>query len=220
MAGGSIMCMELASLKLKFKDSLNFFYAPLSALSKMFELEEVKGFFPHKFNTRQNAGYVGPLPPAEYFAPDFMSVKGRAAFRTWYAEQEAKGEPYDLEKIKGEYCESDVKVLAGACLKFVDITLERSHINPLMSCITLASLALKDYRQNHMLPNTIGSLPLQGYREKGVHSVKSLHWFYSLKECRAIHWETFRCALHPEGEKELFGCRVDGYDETSGKYPA
>ena len=71
-----------------FKDSLCFLPFPLANFPSTFGIQElVKGFFPHKFNTRENQDYKGPMPPAEMYYPDGMSAKKKAEFEQWYAEK-------------------------------------------------------------------------------------------------------------------------------------
>ena len=63
-AGSKIMYLHVPrGLNIRVLDSLNFLPMKLAALPKAFGLEELKkGYFPHFFNTRANADYVGPYP--------------------------------------------------------------------------------------------------------------------------------------------------------------
>ena len=60
----------------RFIDSLNYFHMKLSALPKTFDLPPnlKNGYFPHLFNTLQNENYIGPMPAADFYAPDSMTV--------------------------------------------------------------------------------------------------------------------------------------------------
>jgi hypothetical protein len=59
--------MYLKKLHLRFIDSLSFFLCPLAKLSETFEIDTVKGHFPHKFNTAENQNYIGKIPSEEMF---------------------------------------------------------------------------------------------------------------------------------------------------------
>ena len=77
--------LSLKSDRLTFKDSLRFLPFHLANFRSTFGIQELaKGFFPHKFNTRENQDYEGPMPPAEMYDPD---AKKRAEFEKWYAEK-------------------------------------------------------------------------------------------------------------------------------------
>ena len=47
---------------LRFIDSLSFFLCPLAKLSDTFQIDTVKGHFPHKFNILENQNYIGKIP--------------------------------------------------------------------------------------------------------------------------------------------------------------
>ena len=46
--------MYFTKFHLRFIDSLSFFLCPLAKLSETFEIDTVKGHFPHKFNIAEN----------------------------------------------------------------------------------------------------------------------------------------------------------------------
>ena len=216
MNGGSVMLMTLPRLGITFKDSLNFIPASLSKLPALFQLPDTKGFFPHKFNVKANKGYVGPMPAAEFYSPEFMESKARREFESWY--QEHQNDEFDLEAVKSRYCEKDVIVLTEALLKFRLLSVEYTNIDPLQQCTTLASFTLKNYLQNHMKNDVIGCIPRGGYRRRENNSIKCLKWFCVLKEMNVIQDESrFRSVLHPQGEKKIGHFYVDGYDEVTGK---
>ena len=59
-----------------FKDSLCFLPMPLAELPETFIFVELhKGWFPHKFHTRENLTYRGRIPAREYFQPQAMKPK-------------------------------------------------------------------------------------------------------------------------------------------------
>ena len=71
-----VKLLSVQSDLLAFKDSLCFLPFSLALFPSTFGLTELKkGFFPHLFNTLQNQGYVGPMPPMDTYDPDGMSSK-------------------------------------------------------------------------------------------------------------------------------------------------
>ncbi|KAJ8683050.1 hypothetical protein QAD02_018842 [Eretmocerus hayati] len=64
-------------------DAHSFLTMELRAFPKAFGLADTKGFFPHKFNTKNNATYNDKLPAKEFYDPDNMSVNERAEFEEW-----------------------------------------------------------------------------------------------------------------------------------------
>jgi len=211
MSGGKILQMTLKQLKITFKDTLNFFLASLDNVAKMFGLPMEKTFFPHRFNTVENQGYVGPMPAAEYYAPEYMSEERRKDFYTWY--EEVKNDGFDLNEVEDEYCENDVYVLAQACVKYRSTVVESAAIDPIKQCMTLAAVSYRDFTQNHMEKDVIGSIPPNGYRRIANNSKKCAQWFWHLYKKGVIEdWEMFRSFLHPQGERIVHGVSVDGYD--------
>ena len=81
LAGDKIMLMKCKSNR--FIDSFSGMASPLEALPKIFGLDQSqfkKGFFPYRFNTRENAGYVGPIPDASWYDPHMMKPSKKAEF--------------------------------------------------------------------------------------------------------------------------------------------
>ena len=223
MNGGKLMSLRFPRLKIQVKDSLNFIPRALRHLPKMFDLEETKGYFPHRFNTIAHINYVGPYPNAEFYGADFMSVGERPVFLEWHADKVNSFDPlkietwFDLEKEKNEYCEMDVMVLAKVMMKFREICIREDRIDPIVEVLTLPSFCLKSYRMNHMPPDSIGVLPEGGYRPVQNQSTVACQWLWMMKETGMItNWSDFRSVLHPEGEVTLLGkFRVDGFDPVS-----
>lgn len=59
---------------IRFLDSLSFFMQHLSSLPSLFGYEDIviKGYFPLKFNTKQNETYEGRLPSIDNYDIDRM----------------------------------------------------------------------------------------------------------------------------------------------------
>lgn len=123
-----LICLEF--LGRKFIDSLNFIAQPLSTFGKAFNLEIAKGYFPYEFNTFENQGYVGPIPPKEFYGIENTKCESvhqyeriKREFDEWYDEEVAKEEEWSLKEKLFLYCRLDVDVLRQGCLKFRDMCL-------------------------------------------------------------------------------------------------
>lgn len=57
-----------------------------------------------------------------------------------------------------------------------------------------------------------------GYRKRENNSIVCLRWFYRLAYEKKIDWGTFRSVLHPLGEYEIEGIKVDGYSQEGVIY--
>ena len=60
---------------LRFVDTLQFFQQPLADLSGTYNLDTIKGDFPHLSNTPENQNYKGVVPSEKYFGVKNMSTK-------------------------------------------------------------------------------------------------------------------------------------------------
>ena len=160
--------------RIRFIDSLSFFQMPLSAFPKTFGLTELhKGYFPHKFNHPDHQNYVGPIPALDYYIPETMSPEGKQALETWHQEQ--RGQVFDFKKELVKYCKSDVRLLEQGCLTFKRLFETLTGFNP-FDHITIASACNRDLRMNRMIPNSIASEPVRGWRNRINYSKVALEW--------------------------------------------
>ena len=116
----------------------------LANLPSRFNLEEGKGFFPHKFNTRQNQNYVGAPPEEEYFCPELtMDEKKYNEFKAWHKEiNDAYKEGAYVYNFKAEqlkYCSQDVTLLRLAGENYRAEYMEKFDIDPWTEACTMAS---------------------------------------------------------------------------------
>ena len=220
--GAKVLTFKTGSIT--FKDSLCFLPFPLSAFPNTFGIKEIKkGYFPHAFNTPQNQGYVGSIPPKTFYDPDGMKTKDKASFEKWYDEQVARGETFDLQKELVEYCRSDVALLKAGCEAFVKQFRQEADFNPFERCATIAS-ACNLYWRRSIEEDTPAALiavrPLQGWHGAQVNQSRA-----------ALEWLTFQESLLPKergerirharngGEKRVKTSKgkehVDGWDEES-----
>ena len=169
-AGAKIMYLYVKLFKIRFIDSINFFNMSLKKLPLAFDLkpeselgesvlELRKSDFPHYFNTRENASYIGPYPPLEMYGVDMKSPKEREELIAWHKAQANK--TFDLARELVAYCKLDTTILRLACVKFREMFMEISKVvdeddennvlgivDPLSCNITLASAVMNLYRVN------------------------------------------------------------------------
>ena len=165
MAGQKIMYMKIDSNI--FIDSINHFAVPLSAVPKTFGLDETqykKGFYPYKFNTKENANYIGCMPPLSEFQPDSKKPKVRTELINWYNNRVAENNIWNHQQETREYCIDDVRILLEGCNQYSMLGYELTGIDPL-SKQTIASWVLQIYLTNHYddINSPIGVLNKEEY---------------------------------------------------------
>lgn len=210
--GTKIQVIKYANVSIV--DSLNFLSSKLSDLPSMFDLRcDSKGYFPHFFNRRENWNYVGALPPPEDYGFETMKEKERRTFMEWYEEEMLTNNRFNFREELLKYCKQDVTILRLACLKFRSIFLEQNEIDPFLESITIASACMLTFRKKFLKPNTIGILPVGGYRLADRQSAVALQWLNWIEKSQDI-------ALKHAGnsrELKICGYKVDGYHETPDK---
>ncbi|XP_067322381.1 uncharacterized protein [Anolis sagrei] len=229
--GGKLICVTIASLGIKFIDSLSHLPMALSKLPKALGFDEVKGYFPHYFNTAENWNYVGPLPLPKYYGVEYMMPAEKTAFTKWYEENRSK--TFDMQKELAYYCQKDVEILVKACTKYrheiVQLTTAirkvlvgkkkekvikyRAAIDPLQYP-TIAGVALAMYRFKFLRKDTIAIPSCNDYHNQYKRfSTASIQWlsFVSHKEKVEI-----RHALNG-GEVKVSNYFLDGYAVVGGR---
>ena len=220
--GAKVLTFKTGSIT--FKDSLCFLPFPLSAFPSTFGIKEIKkGYFPHAFNTSENQGHVGSIPPKTFYDPDGLKTKDKASFEKWYDEQVNRGELFDFEKELVSYCQSDVALLKAGCEAFVKQFRQEADFNPFERCATIAS-ACNLYWRRSIEEGTdaaqIAVRPLRGWHGTQVNQSRA-----------ALEWLTFQESQLPKergerirharngGEKRVKTSKgkehVDGWDEES-----
>ena len=166
--------LEVKHDRIRFIDSMSFFQMPLSAFPKTFGLTEgCKGYFPHKFNHPDHQNYVGPFPTLDYYMPETLSPEGKQALETWHQQQRDK--VFDFQHELLAYCQSDVRLLKQGCLTFKRLFETLTGFNP-FEHITIASACNRDLRMNRMIPNSIASEPVRGWRNSINQSRVAIEW--------------------------------------------
>jgi hypothetical protein len=137
-----------------------------------------KGWFCDFFNVPDNQDYVGPMPDLQFYDPDSISSTERLEFITWYTEQIDAGYNFNFQTELIGYSRNDVDILRRGCNKFRDLLLVIGKICPFQECIVqeCANCASAIFRQNFLKDNTIGVLPIRGYRMRTNQSKVGLQW--------------------------------------------
>jgi len=107
--------------------------------------------------------------------PETMSPKARQELETWHQEQRDKKVVFDFQKELVAYCESDVHLLKEGCLTFKRLFEAQAGFNP-FEHITIASACNRDLRVNRMIPDSIASEPVNGWRNRVNRSRVALEW--------------------------------------------
>ena len=85
--GGRITYMTFSKYQIRFIDSYLFMVEPLKNLSDTYNIDTLKGYFPHHFNINENQNYNGKIPSPEHFGVKNMKVKDNENFYKWYDNQ-------------------------------------------------------------------------------------------------------------------------------------
>ena len=205
-----------------FKDSLCFLPFPLAAFPSTFGIQEIKkGYFPHAFNTPENQGYVGSIPPKTFYDPEGMKPKEKAAFEKWYDEQT---EQFNLQNELEAYCKSDVELLKKGCEAFVRQFKQEADFNPFERCATIASACNLYWRRSIEEGSDAAHIavrPLRGWHGAQVnHSRSALEWL-TYRESLLEHEDQAEKIKHARngGEKRVKTSKgkeyVDGLDKTT-----
>lgn len=160
----------------RFIDSLNYIPPPLSKFPKTFNLPEVKGYFPHLFNTIVNQNYSGPLPGADFYCADQMNEVDRSTFLKWHSKEVENGVIFDMDKEIVKYCLADVEILRKSCITFWKIFKTENNVDPFQEATTIASACNLVYRRRFLRADSIGIIPPTGYRLADKQSLIAIKW--------------------------------------------
>ena len=216
--GARVITMSIFNLS--FRDSYKYWPSSLSDLPSRFDLEEEKGFFPHKFNTRENQDYVGAPPSEEYFSPELtMDEKKYKEFKAWHKEindaYKQGGYVYNFKAEQLKYCRQDVNLLRLAGEKYRAEYISKFNIDPWTEACTMASTSNLIYRRVFMEENTIGIMPPYGYRPKDQQSALG-RLYLKWRDQTEFGGDLMYMSKHGEGEKRIriknVCAKVDGYD--------
>jgi hypothetical protein len=94
------MCLKLENVT--GLDSLNYLALPVRNLPKALRLSSGKSWYPHLYNTAENATYVGPTPDIWHYGVDQMRESERREFLQWY-ETMKMGRTFENRRAVGRY---------------------------------------------------------------------------------------------------------------------
>ena len=132
-------------------------------------------YFPHKFNITDHQEYFGPVPAIDHYVLEVMSPERRQKFETWNKEQRDNQVLFDFQKELVAYGESDVRLLKEGCLTFKRLFEAKTGFNP-FEHMTIASACNRDLRMSRMIPNSLASEPVGGWRNRINQSQVALEW--------------------------------------------
>ncbi len=193
----------------KIIDSLNYFGTSLKNLPRMFDFPEEKGFFPYLFNCNENLDYQGSIPEKKFFMPDGMKPNEKLEFELWYDNFMGSGELYNHRQELIKYCSLDVTILRKSLVKFYMFFRDAFDFNIFDCSLTIASCCNKVFRSKFMEADSIGIIPLNGYRLRDNQSLIALKWLYTEEVKRGINIDHAGNGR----EKKIGKYRVDGFYE-------
>ena len=82
---------------------------------------------------------------------------------------------FNFQKELVAYCESDIRLLKEGCLTFKRLFEAKTGFNP-FEHVTIASACNRDLRMNYMIPNSIFSEPVGGWRNRVNQSQAAIEW--------------------------------------------
>ncbi|XP_044019527.1 uncharacterized protein LOC122859909 [Aphidius gifuensis] len=107
--------------------------------------------------------------------------------------------------------EGYVIVLRMACLKFINLTLKITNVNPFREALTCASLCMRVFQRNYLTKEKIGIVPRSGYRLSDNQSKEALQWLEWLAYSTASNIQHAGNSHEVKiGPKKI---RVDGINE-------
>lgn len=224
MTGLKIYIMEIKGRHTRhviFKDTLNFFFAPLASLPKIFELAvKPKPYFPYLWIRPENLFVeLDHLPDMKYYQPENMKVDEHTKFVEWWKKYHLK-KKFLLWKALVKYCINDVDIEREAALKFRALLIKMADVDPFVVAGTLAKLALHIYRLHHLPRDTMVNAPEGGFRRHERQSAIALKYMRLFEEQHDVQVQTRNWSVGEARVGDGTGRRLDGYvDRGPNKKP-
>ena len=98
-----------------------------------------------------------------------------------------------------ENCKADVQLVKPGCNNFRNAFIIDTGIDPFQSC-SIAGACMHVLRSSHLKPNSIGRVPVNGYRSLRNYSNKSMEW---ITNCEKITGISYRHTWSVIGEMYL-----------------
>src|SRR5260370_15909623 len=132
-----------------------------------------------------------------------MKSSAAAECRKWHSEWPAD-ELYDFREELIKYCLNDVKILTMSIMKFRQLFIELTEIDPITRNFTLASVGLEYYRAKCLNENEIGITPTNGYINGRHKSMRGNIW---------LEWQEKHLGKKISREYKIGPYYADGYIE-------
>ncbi len=223
--GNKLLLLEVAALKIFFMDSYRYLKMPLSEFSKRFpgmRCCEEKGIFPYSFNSKDNYGYEGPVPPRSFFIDRFTSSKKEEKVDAYLAGEE--GEIWNFRRRMHEYLLQDVQILRGGAVSLLKEFFElqegfgqgRTAEVPFHAFsrpfFTSSSLVHALWRTYGMPEDQI--FLVENQRNQRKTSSLELEYLSFLNRGRSPSRQIRTAFNHPRGQKRVGNYSLDGFDPT------
>ena len=221
MTGLKIYSLEIKGRHVRhsiFKDTLNFFYAPLAKLPKAFDVNvEPKLYFPYLWNREENLFLeLDHLPEKKYYQPDHMKPEERTKFLEWHSKNKNR-KKFTLSKELVKYCINDVDIERLVSLKFDQMCREMFDVEPFVVAGTLAKLALHIYRRHYLPPNLMINAPEGGFRRHELQSAIALKYMRLFEQQHNVQVQTRNWSMGEARFGDGTGRRLDGFVDRGPK---
>lgn len=198
--------------------------ASLSNLAKSFQLDTMKGIFPHLFNTIENYDYVGPLPPKTYFDLKFYAKNQNdvESFDKWY--ETRKNFVWNFKTELTNYCRDDVKILGKLVKIFHDICVSKFDDSPWSFATApsyVHSVVIRNLSRNLEMPEDReerAAIITRAIESHWVALVPHEYWFVR-KALRGGRTDVRKLRHILTNEEKARGCTIKYVDVVS-MYPA
>jgi len=115
--GSTLMVIQFPEKGVRILSSHNYVQGTELELAEMFTIDINVTFFPLKFLTIDNLGYIGIIPPLEFYIGESDCHDLMLKKKDFYAHLKSK--KWDLRKELTEFCDQNVLILALSMLKFI-----------------------------------------------------------------------------------------------------
>jgi hypothetical protein len=215
--------LEIKDAGIKFIRSNNYWPGNEDDLSKQFNIEHEKTFFPSFFNKETNFDYCGPIPSEKYFFEFTDSTKLRDEKLEFISKNKDRLWCFSEELLKS--CDIKVLILLQATLKYlndsfvfqkaIQLSDDKKYIHPFASELcTIAGFVYKMFRFFYLNKFEIYSIKNEfGSNGKEV-SLQEYEWacFQQHKFSNLKYRSSFS---HPNGQKYFLESIPDLYSEIS-----
>jgi hypothetical protein len=151
--GSRITYMNFNRFAIWFVDSLHSLSQPLKSLPKTYNIDTLKGYFPHHFNRPESQNYIGTIPNEKDYGVNNMMPDDYDNFKKWYAEQKGLTD-WNFKEEMLRYCRGDVELLSKAIVEFRKMRKDNLDTDP-FRYTTLASLYMNIYINEFIPEKTI-----------------------------------------------------------------